>query len=189
MNIEEELKKPVDRKIVEQRIKIVGEALIKRAYPETSLYSLMDKFGSRLETLHALAILCQDKFIRISEGKKWWEHSVILQDPNTNQDLVHEMIDDGLDSEFFGCLFYDRKNRPDCFEHLELRNGDPNCKKCFDELASCVCVRHNQSLPFCKICKLESRSLKSTIKESEENPEDVIKKILDVRKDERGLKI
>ena len=132
----------------------------------------MKKRGySKNNIIKALALMGSGGLIQIDENptKHVSTQSITLLDEN-KEPIKNTMIACYEDDPLFGIIYYDPqsiikdyKKRVTCWDHIDEQVKqkkliiDSTCKKCFEESAQRICLEHNQSLPFCELCRLRAR--------------------------------
>ena len=173
-------------------MKKIVDIMTKRHYPSYSVMCLFKdlKQYDQTEICKALAFLCQNKLLKIDDslGDHVTLKSFSLLDQNGNV-IKHTMIDNLIKSDTFGIIYYDPKsifkNVKTCFEHLDQIVDQKisfveNCDKCFNEYANRICYDHNQSLAFCKLCKLKAKENLNIAQNEFNSIDDFISKVLKV---------
>jgi len=148
------------------------DRLTQRHYSRVSFHSLFDALRKEGYTerliCEALALMGSGKIIDLeNENGKWYEATIILLDPKTQEPIKNTMVACYSDDPCYGVIYYEPKSlgfkELTCWDHIDAQVEqtkmiiDPKCEKCFRESAQRVCLAHNQSLPFCEKCKQDAK--------------------------------
>jgi len=153
---------------IENLAKKILQHMCKRHYASYSAVCLFRDFEKyrKEDFLGALAFLVQEKLLAHKEKDKpvSLQYFELLYE---GKPIRHTMINDAVNSETFGQIFYENTKHSvlSCYEHLERSlteqtDGYDDCQYCFSVIASCVCYDHNQSLAFCQKCREQAKQNK-----------------------------
>lgn len=156
---------------IEKISKEVLDIMTKRHHNGISAMGLMSDLMKRHEEMDvckALSFLGSNKLINLNSSigtHATLQYFELLDEDGTP--IKNTMIGDESDPEDFGIVYYYPKDKlgysTTCFEHLDEQvekhkmKVAPECLKCFQESAERICLEHNQSLEFCKLCRIRAR--------------------------------
>lgn len=156
-------------KTIEDIAKEAIKIMTKRHYSKYSCSSLFNdlKQYSQDDIVKALTLLTAEGFIKLDQslGKhvSLWAFQLL----DNGKPIKNTMINDAINSDTYGAIYYSPEKEITCYDHLEESLAqsrliaNQECVKCFESESQCICIKHNQSLTFCEQCRQEAKLNKS----------------------------